>query len=212
MITKVLALFLTLLPFSFVSPVFAQYIGATITQPARQLLVEKKILNPQNNQFVDNLNLEQQTFLPNQEVTFRVTITNIIQSDLRNIVVTDRLPDALNFISTSFGSYDSATKTITLKIDSLKVGESKTFEIKAKIKPAEELSNNVTCQTNLARGMVNNLVEEDTASFCIQKQVLQTTPALPTTGPAQTLEVMVLSTLFLAIGLLTKRIIILEGR
>lgn len=194
------------------STTFAQYIGATTTQPARQFLVEKKILNPQNNQFVDNLNLEQQTFLPNQEVTFRITITNIIQSDLRNIVITDRLPDVLNFISTSFGSYDSATKTITLKIDSLKVGESKTFEIKAKIKPAEELSNNVTCQTNLARGMVNNMVEEDTASFCIQKQVLQTTPTLPTTGPAQTLEVMVLSTLFLAIGLFTKRIIILEGR
>ncbi len=209
---KVFALFPILLFFVFVPSVFAQYIGATTTQPAKQFLIEKKILNPQNNQFVDNLNLEQQTFLPNQEVTFRVTVTNVIQSELKNIVVTDRLPDALNFISTSFGTYDNTIKTITLKIDKLKVGENKTFEIKAKIKPEAELSNNVICQTNLARGRVSNMVEEDTATFCIQKHVLQNTSSLPTTGPAQTTGWLFLSIILLASFLLIKRISILERR
>jgi len=40
---KVFALFPILLFFVFVPSVFAQYIGATTTQPAKQFLIEKKI-------------------------------------------------------------------------------------------------------------------------------------------------------------------------
>lgn len=206
-----LLLSLSLLP----TPTSAQYVqygGVTTSQPGKQALVEKKILNPQNNQFVDNLNIEQQTFLPDQEVIFRVTVTNVTQSDLKNLVVTDKLPDVLNFVSTSFGNYDQNSKSINLTIDILKTGESKTFEIKTKVKAANELPNTVTCQTNLSRITVSNVTDEDTATFCVSKQVLGVSKELPVTGPSQTLSMLILSSLFLAIGLLIKRIIILEGR
>lgn len=204
--------FSTLLLFFPVTPTHAQYVAPLTSQPNRQMMIEKKILNPSNNQFVDNLNIDQHTFLPNQDVTFRVTITNVIQADLKNIVVTDQFPQLLSFVSTSFGNFDDKTRTILFKIDSLKAGESKTIEIKAKIKPEIEISSNVTCQSNIARAMVNNMSDEDTATFCVSKQVLITNTQMPTTGPADTLPFMVLSTLFLAIGLLTKRIVILERR
>ena len=195
------------------TPMLAQYVqyGAAAA-PARQMLIDKKLLNPQNNQFVDNLNREQQTFLPDQEITFRVTVTNVVQSELKNLSVTDKLPDVLNFVSSSFGKYDANTKTITLTIESLKVGESKTFEIKTKVKPAAEIAANVVCQANLARVTAGNMVDEDTANFCVSKQVLGVTTQIPVTGPTQALPMLVLSILFLAIGLLIKRIIFLEGR
>ena len=172
---KVITLCLFLFPFISTISVSAQYVGATTTQPTRQVLIDKKILNPQNNQFVDNLNIEQHTFLPDQEVTFRVTVTNVIQAELKNLQISDKLPDTLNFVSTSFGNYDNSSKTINFKIDNLKVGESKTFEIKTKVKSGTELPGNITCQTNLARVTVNNLVDEDTSTYCVSKQVLATT-------------------------------------
>lgn len=202
-----------LIPLFIPTPTLAQnaQYGAAAA-PARQMLIDKKLLNPQNNQFVDNLNREQHAFLPDQEITFRVTVTNVVQSVLKNLTVTDKLPDVVNFVSTSFGKYDANTKTITLTIDSLKVGESKTFEIKTKVKPAAEIAANVVCEANLARVTASNMVDEDTANFCISKQVLGVTSEIPKTGPSQTIGWMLLSTLFLAIGFLLKRIIFLEGR
>ncbi|MBI2597553.1 DUF11 domain-containing protein [Candidatus Daviesbacteria bacterium] len=203
------------LVYLFIFPVFtfaqyAQY-GAAAA-PAKQMLIEKKILNPQNNEFVDNLNLEQQTFLPNQEVTFRITVTNVIQSELKNLTVTDKLPDILNFKSSSFGNFDEKTKTTSFTIDRLKVGGSISIEVKTKVKSAEEIATNVVCQANLAKVTTGNMIDEDTASFCVSKQVLGVSEALPVTGPTQTLPLLILSFLFLATGLLIKRIIFLEGR
>lgn len=190
----------------------AQYIGAA-AQPARGLLIEKRILNPQNNQFVDNLNIDQQTFLPNNDVIFKITVSNVIQSDLKNLTITDFLPSAvLNFVSASEGSCDSPCKIVTLKVDSLKVGESKNIEIRTKVKGENELGASVSCQTNLGRVTINNIADEDTATFCVSKQVLGVTSELPKTGSTQTFPILTLSVLLFAIGLLMKRIIFLEGR
>lgn len=199
---------LSLLP----TPTFAQYqYISTLTQP-KQVFVDKKLLNPQNNQFVDNLNIEQQAFLPDQDVIFRITITNNTQSDQQKLTVTDKLPDVLNFVSASFGNFDQGSKTLNLTIDKLKVGESKTFELKTKVKPVDQLPGATICQTNLSKVTVSNMIGEDTATFCVSKQVLGVTTEIPKTGPSQTLPLLILSSLFLAIGLLIKRIIFLEGR
>lgn len=206
---KVLALLLILFPLIYfvlqnsptvyLAPVKAQYVGATTAQPARQILIDKKILSPQNNQFVDNLNIEQHTFLPDQDVTFRITVTNNTQSDQQKITLTDKLPDVLQ-----------TNQALNLTIDKLTVGESKTFELKTKVKGADQLLGSTTCQTNLAKVAVSNMIGEDTATFCVSKQVLGVTTEMPKTGPSQTLPLLVLSSLFLAIGLLIKRIIFLE--
>lgn len=201
---------LTLL--SFPAPTFAQYqYISTLTQP-KQVFVDKKLLNPQNNQFVDNLNVEQHAFLPDQDIIFRITVTNNTQSDQQKITLTDKLPEVLNFVSASFGNFDQGSKTLNLTIDKLKEGESKTFELKTKLKPADQLPGVTTCQTNLSKVTVSNMIGEDTATFCVSKQVLGATTEIPKTGPSQTLPLLILSSLFLVIGLLIKRIIFLEGR
>lgn len=207
--TKFLALGLILAPFIFSSPASAQYITA---QPCSQLVIEKKILNPQNNQFVNSLNLDQHVFLPDQDITFRISVTNNTSGELKNLSVTDKLPDVLKFVSTSFGSFDANSNILTLTIDSLKVGETKTFELKGKVKPSEQLPASSTCQTNLAKVMVNNLVCEATSSFCSQRKVMEVTKEIPVTGPADTAGFLVLSALTLAISLLIKRILYLERR
>lgn len=206
--------FSTFLLFFSVTPALAQYVqsgGVTTTSPGKPL-IDKKILSPQNNQFVDNLNIDQHTFLPGQDVIFRISITNPYSYDLQGLVMTDKLADAVNFVSASFGTYDTVSKTLNLKIDTLKAGESKIFEIKTKIKPATQLPGNITCQTNLGRVTANNISDEDTASFCVSQQILGITTTIPYTGPSDTLSLILLSSLFLAIGLLSKRIIFLERR
>lgn len=208
LVLAVISFFLVTLP----TPTFAQYqYISTVTQP-KQVFVDKKLLNPQNNQFVDNLNIEQHAFLPDQDVTFRITVTNNSQSDQQKLTVADKLPDVLNFVSASFGNFDQTNKTLNLTIDKLKVGESKIFELKTKVKPVDQLPGAITCQTNLSKVTVSNMIGEDTATFCVSKQVLGVTTEMPKTGPSQTLPLLVLSSLFLAIGLLIKRIIFLERR
>jgi len=207
---KLSALSIIVIVILFPSSTLAQYVGAAQVQPGRQILIEKKILNPENNKFVDNLNLEQHIFLHEQDITFRVTVTNVVQQDLNNLQITDKLPDVLNFISTSFGDFDKNNKVINIKLDKLKIGESKTFEVKTKVRPEGDLPNTTTCQDNLARVTMGNMVEEDTSRFCVARQVMPATKVMPQTGPSQTLPLLILSALFLAIGLLTKRIIFLE--
>lgn len=196
----------------FPVPVYAQYIGAA-TQPTRSLLIDKKILNPQNNQYVDNLNIDQQTFLPGQDVIFKITVSNVIQTDIKNLTINDYLPPVLNYVSSSEGSCDNPCKIVSLKLNTLKIGESKTIDIKTKVKPAGELPDNVSCQTNLGRVTTDaNLVYEDTATFCVSKQILGVTKEIPKAGPTQTLPILFLSALLLATGLTMRRIIKLERR
>ena len=206
-ITTVISIVLSIFP----KTSFAQYIGAA-AQPTRGLLIDKKILNSANNQYVDNLNIEQQTFLPEQDVFFRITVSNVIQTDLKNLTISDFLPPLLNFVSSSEGSCDTPCKIVSLKLNTLKVGESKTIDIRTKVKPDGQLPGNVSCQSNLARVTVDvNLIYEDTANFCVSK-ILPQAKVIPITGPTQTLPILILSALFLATGLTMRRIIKLEGR
>ena len=109
------------------------------------------------------------------------------------------------FVSASFGNFDKNSRTLRMNIDSLKNGETKTFELRGKVRPGNELPANSTCQTNLASVSVNNMNCQATASFCSQKQVLGVTKTLPATGPTQTLPLLGASALLLFTGILIKK-------
>src|SRR5438046_2943602 len=123
---KKIITFLTLLiTLLIASPAYADY-GAA--QPTTTLFVNKTVFSPQANSFVDNITVDKQAFLPGQEVLFRITVKNSIQSNLSNVQVTDQLPSVLTFVSGP-GKLDS-NNNLTFTIDSLDVNEEKVFEIR----------------------------------------------------------------------------------
>lgn len=169
--------------------------------PAPQININKTVKNPQNGQFVDNLNLPDPHFLPEQDVVFRIEVKNLTGSQLKNITVKDRLPDFVDFVSGP-GNFDKNAKTLTFIIDKLEANESKAFEIKVKVSQEKFLPNNqVTCVTNLTVAQIDQNVIQDSAAFCFEKQVLGVVKELPVTGPRETVALIAASTIIFSIGL-----------
>ena len=67
----------------------------------------------------------------NEEFNYQIKVTNTGNVELKDAIVTDKQPTGVTFVSASEGKIDNGTWTTT--ISSLKVGESKSFTIKAKI-------------------------------------------------------------------------------
>lgn len=177
----ILSLLLTL--FLFVISVSIAKAGyGEVTPPTPKIMVEKWVWNPGSNSFVENLSVNQFLFLPDQEVAFKVEVKNTGNKDLDNVEVNDRLPNEVIFVSGP-GDYNPDKHTLTFKIDKLSVNESKAYELKAKIKSADSLPSNVFCTSNLAEVRADNMVSQDTTSFCAQKKVLGVVKELPKTGP-----------------------------
>lgn len=163
----------------------AQYVTNVTTSAPGQISINKMVQNPTNNQFVDNLNMSDTHFLAGQNVTFRLQVTNKGGSDLNNILVTDTLPDFIDFVSGP-GSFDAGSKTLTFSIDKLGPSQSKDFDLITRVKPQNQLPNNqVTCLTNLGQARADQLFSQDTAVFCIENQVLAPVQELPKTGPSK---------------------------
>ncbi len=170
---------LSLLLLAFLNPslAFADYI-VTVPGPNLQLAINKLVQDPRNGQFVDGLSSSNFAFLPGHTILFRLEVKNNGQQDLNNIQVKDVLPGQLEFVSGP-GSFDKGTRTISFTIDSLKVGETKSFDIKAKVSGGAEAG---VCVTNFAEARKDSLVSQDTAVICIQKKVLGAVTQLPVTG------------------------------
>jgi uncharacterized repeat protein (TIGR01451 family)/LPXTG-motif cell wall-anchored protein len=189
----------TALLVSLIAPSLASANYAQPEPPSRKILVNKLVFNPGNNQFVDNLSVDQHQFLPDQEVLFRVQVTNTSNVDLENIDVTDKLPSQLNFV-TGPGEFDDDAYSLNFSIDKLTPNQTKTFDIKAKVKGANDIPANVFCITNLAEAKVDELMDQDTANICLNKQVLGVTKELPKTGPSATNNILFASTAALGLS------------
>ena len=152
--------------------------------PTGNLSINKTVQHPQSGEFLDAISSTDTTFLPEQEVKFRVEVKNTGSADLTDIWVDDKLPDYVTFVSGT-GNFDNNTNKLWWKIDRLNAGESKTFEIRVKIKAASHLPNMaITCMTNHSKAVKDNMTAQDTASFCVQTKILGVTTELPKTGPS----------------------------
>lgn len=182
-----LTIVLAIIVFIFPSISYASYFLQP-AQPAGNLVLNKTVRNPQSGQFVDNLFNNDPHFLPEQEVTYRIEIRNNTQSELNNIQVQDKLPNELNFL-VGPGNFDPNTRTLTFAVDRLASGETKSFEIKGKVKPANELTAvPLNCEVkNTATAVIGKAPAQDTSLICIETKVLGVVQELPKTGPGNTL-------------------------
>lgn len=199
----VLALATAALAFSAnIAPVGAQYSNYSPYTPygtttiiektvekevTKQLAVNKQVRDPRNGKLVDNINTQEFNFLDKQEVVFRLTVTNNGSIDINNVVVTDKLPKELTFVSATDFAYDKNNKTLTHKIGTLKKGEAKVYDIKTKVAVAKT-KGGVTiafCPVNTVEVKGDNLSSSDTSQVCVSDKVLGQVKTLPVTGQAE---------------------------
>lgn len=93
----------------------------------------KKTVNNQKNTKIE----------ANTDFNYEITVSNNGNVDLKDVVVTDRAPANITFVSADNGEIKD--NTLTLKISSLKVGESKTITIKSQATATGITAINTAC-------------------------------------------------------------------
>ena len=108
------------------------YGGGQTCTSSNNIVIDKKILNPQTNTMVDNLGINDPKYQPGFITTFQIKITNTGNKDFPKVEVKDTFPQYVEF-SSGPGSFDANTKTLSFSLENLKVNESKTFTIMGRI-------------------------------------------------------------------------------
>ena len=93
----------------------------------------KKTVNNQKNAKIE----------ANTDFNYEITVSNNGNVDLKDVIVTDRAPANITFVSADSGEIKD--NTLTLKINSLKVGESKTITIKSQATATGITAVNTAC-------------------------------------------------------------------
>lgn len=156
------------------------YGGGESCATTPQLEINKTVQNPQTKLFVDNLSVSDPKFSTGKTVTFKITVKNTSNSKLTDLTITDILPDFVDFAS-GVGSFDSKTKTLTIKLDKLDSNEARDFFVLAKVVSQNSLpaDQNVTCVVNQSMIAVNGKKSQDNSQFCIEKVTATPTPVNP---------------------------------
>jgi uncharacterized repeat protein (TIGR01451 family) len=179
---------LTAIAVVFTRPAFADtqctpiYGGGENCIQTNKLLMDKTVQNPSTKEFVNNLGVNDPKYGPTGTVVFKLTVKNNNTTALTNVKVTDVFPQYIDYVSGG-QSYDSGTKTMTITIDKLNPGETKTFEITGKVVAANNLPSDrgITCVINQAAATVGNETSQDNAQLCVEKNVLTSTTNPTTT-------------------------------
>lgn len=135
--------------------------GQTCVQEGN-ISINKTVFNPQTNSFVENLGVNDTRLGPDQEITFRIEVTNTGGTTLSKVIVEDTFPQFL-----------TPTTSTKVEIKNLKAKETKIITMKGKAFAANKLPNQeITCVTNQVKATADKNTASDNTQFCIQKQVL----------------------------------------
>jgi len=157
---------------------YGQYGGGT---PNYSIIIDKMVMTGNQTKggqevYVDNLSPSDPRFAPGAQVTFQVKVKNTSDVTLANIQVKDILPTWVDAVEGP-GEYDANSRTISWTYPELKSGEGKLEKIIVQIKPQNELpaDQGLMCMNNKATAKSDTAYDEDTAQFCLEKQVTLTT-------------------------------------
>ena len=169
-------------------------------KPSPDISVDKKVGLPQTTTkggevtygFVDNLTSGDRRFSPQEYLFFEVKVKNTSDATLENVVVRDFALDYVDLYENP-GNFDS--RDIVLKVGTLKAGEEKTYILKGRVKAQSDLpvDKGILCTVNKVRASNDKVADEDTAQFCIERNVTAVNPpvTIPKAGPEHGLLIMI---------------------
>ena len=178
---KVISLLLVMagLAFLFTTKVNAKechtvYGGGEVCENG-ELVLDKKVFNPETSEYWDNIDSNDYTFSPGQEVKFSLKIENISDFKVDNTRLDDKfyqIDDYLTFISASDdGDFrgEATGNMVKWTFGDMDEDESTTVYFTAKVKDASEIPVGLTCLTNtaVAYSHEDSESDSDSASFCI---------------------------------------------
>ena len=144
---------------------------------ASQIVVDKQIKDPRTkgDVYVDNLLLSDYTFSPGEDVIFKIIVKNTGNKTVDNVQIVDTIPQVTNYVLLS-GEPRESIRELTRDLGSLNAGESKSWFIRMRVKPAGQLPDGTVCgdpqAINRARVTAENMPDaHDTSSFCTQDNV-----------------------------------------
>jgi len=152
------------------------------------LSLDKKVFNPEANEYWDNIDAKDYSFAPGEEVKFKLRVQNTSDVKVDSVNINDdfdRLDDYMIYVSSDRGDYRAEVTDHKVKfgLGGLNPDESVTVYFVARFKNAGELPVGTTCITNSAHvySHIDSISDNDSASFCVAtesgKIVSKTTPA-----------------------------------
>jgi len=148
--------------------------GQTCTQSGN-IFVDKKIKHPTENRYLDQLTSDDPVFAPDRQITFTIDVKNTGRSTIKNITLEDLFPPQLIKYDDKVGTFDNATKILSVKIAELKGNEAKKITVKARVLKEDQFPNNndPVCLLNQVRAYSSrnkNNPSQDNVRFCVQRQ------------------------------------------
>lgn len=183
----------------------AQQYGQYGPSPSLSIVVDKLVNKPARSEFVDNLSPSDPRFLSGQDVFFRLRVKNPTDQTLTNVTVKDFLPDFVEAVEGP-GSFDSSTRTVTINAGDFGLQEEKVYDLKVRVVAQDKLPSDksVVCVVNRAQASNNQVSDEDTAQFCVEKQVVGAVQ-VPSAGPEIGLALLALNALGFGTGLYLRK-------
>lgn len=163
-----------------------QYGGSQVCVTTGQLQINKKVWDPDRNDWVDNLYITDHKFQTSDFVRFKLIIKNIGDDTLHEVKVTDTLPNFLFFTGMTPSEFN---------FDYFNPGVTVEREVEARVVSESQLNVDQECDVNTAEATSKeNFQDKDTAKLCVTKKVLGIT-TLPKTGPSDTFLILSFSIL-----------------
>ncbi|MDP2638307.1 MAG: hypothetical protein Q8P26_04565 [Candidatus Levybacteria bacterium] len=152
------------------------------------VIVNKTVLNPQTNQFVDNLGVNDPKYKAGFIATFQISVTNSGNANIPQIDIKDVFPQYITF-NLGAGNFDPNTNTLSFSVNNLAPNETRRFTILGRVFDAAQIPIDLgssICVVNQAIATINNgNLSQDNAQLCIEKPLIPTTLQPDVTTPTK---------------------------
>ena len=192
-----------------VSTVSAQY-GEP--QPSFSIMIDKMVGKPVNDKggsadgnYVDNLSPSDPRYQPGNEVFFKLKVKNTSDEKLKDVTIKDFLPEFVSAIESKFYKI-SNLREITIDAGDLEIDEEKEYIVKARLLEQDKLPSDkgLICLVNKAQASNDKSSDEDTAQFCVEKEVLGVV-SVPSAGPEMGILLITGQITMLGLGIALKK-------
>jgi uncharacterized repeat protein (TIGR01451 family) len=184
---------------------YGQYGGSSF----QSILIDKtvgKVVSTSKLEFVDNLSPTDPRFAPQSEIVFKLKVKNTSNVKITNVTVKDFVP---SFVTPTEGpgTFDESSRVVSFNAGDFDPDQEKIFTLKMKVFAQKDLPANkgLFCLVNKAEARNDQTVDDDTAQFCVEKQITSIPSQVPSAGPEAGILLLTGQLVALGAGFLIKR-------